>query len=237
MSGPRRAYLSPLPADDHAVLTGDEAHHLGRVLRVTTGESVELFDGLGHVATANITGVSKRSVEMQMLGRTAFPAPPALTLAVAPPKGDRFDWLIEKSVEWGVTEFVPLITERGIVDPRDSKLDRLRQTVIEAAKQSRQAWLMQITNPEPLANIRQRVPDAAPLLFGDFAGHGVAEAFPKIMDWSRPVALIGPEGGWTEPERTLVLEAGGRGIRLGESILRTETAAIGLATAIQISRR
>lgn len=237
MSGPRRAYLSPLPVDDQAVLTGDEAHHLGRVLRVTPGETVELFDGLGRVAAANITGVSKRAVELQILGVTTFPASPHLTLAVAPPKGERFDWLIEKSVEWGVTEFVPLITERGVVDPRDSKLERLRQTVIEAAKQSQQAWLMRITNPEPLASIRQRVPASAPFLFGDFSGCGVTEAFLKIQDWSRPVALIGPEGGWTESERTLVLEAGGLGIRLGESILRTETAAIGLATAIQISRR
>lgn len=237
MSGPRRVFLPEFPADGPVLLVGEEAHHLGRVLRAVVGETVELFDGNGRVTTAQVTEISKRSLTLQPQRTQTYTAPPVLGLAVAPPKGDRFDWLIEKAVEWGVTEFIPLITERGVVDPRDSKLERLRQTVIEAAKQSRQPWLMRITAPRPLTALWQEATRPTPLLFGDIDGSPAAATISGIQDWRSPMALIGPEGGWTESERLMMLQAGARGVRLGDSILRTETAAIGFATAIQLGRR
>ena len=83
-------------------------------------------------------------------------APVELTLATAVPKGDRFDWLVEKATELGVAALVPILTERSVVDPRAAKLDRLRRAVVEAAKQCGRNRLMTIERPDPLARLRPR---------------------------------------------------------------------------------
>ena len=74
-------------------------------------------------------------------------SPCSLTLATAIPKGDRFDWLVEKATELGVARLIPLVTEHSVVDPRESKLERLRRTIIEASKQSRRNRLMVLDSP------------------------------------------------------------------------------------------
>ena len=144
-------------------LQGDEAHHLARVRRVKDVEFVELFDGNGFATRAEVLSRQKDKVYLRAVG-TALPdriAPVALTLATAVPKGDRFDWLIEKAVEIGVEVLVPILTERSAVDPRMAKLDRLRRAVIESSKQCGRNRLMRIEPTVPWeAFLRSRFENA-----------------------------------------------------------------------------
>jgi 16S rRNA (uracil1498-N3)-methyltransferase len=139
MSRTVRCHVSPpIPPDLERVTLGDaEAHHLIHVMRAQLGDEVTLFDGSGCEFPAAISALKRTTVELRLLGREAVDRETtyAITLAVALPKGDRQTWLIEKAVELGVQRLVPLITERGVAQPVDKALERLRRTVSEASKQ------------------------------------------------------------------------------------------------------
>lgn len=232
---PERFYLPARLDRPELTLDGTEAHHLAHVLRIAPGAEVTLFDGEGTEATAEVLRVGKREVTLRPFSAAEVPEPlpVPLTLTVAPPKGDRFRWLVEKSTELGVTRLVPLLTRRTVVDPRDGKLDKLRQTVIAACKQSGRSRLMDITDPIKLesflatpAESARRVllhPGGPPLGALDFAGTaGVT-------------LLIGPEGGFTNEEVEQATAAGAGIASLGRTILRTETA--GIAAAAVVAQR
>src|SRR5690348_8936999 len=105
-------------------LSGAEAHHLVDVLRMGLGQKVTLFDGSGFEPVAELTNSTRGAAEMTIHEIRAVDAETSVTvvLAAAVPKGDRFDWLIEKATELGVQRFVPLITERSVVHPGEGKL-------------------------------------------------------------------------------------------------------------------
>jgi len=133
-------------------MTGPEARHLAVVLRAEPGMPVELFDGRGNRAAARVCAVGADWVDCEILERHTDPAEDlarTVTLATAVPKGERFDWLIEKATELGVTRVIPLVTARSVVNPGDSKLDRLRRTIVEASKQSGRTRLMELSDPQP----------------------------------------------------------------------------------------
>ncbi len=138
-----------LPATASLTLAGDQAHHLARVRRVQVGEMVEIFDGQGNATAAEVVTVEKTRVTLRSVGSPLPDRRPGidLTLATAVPKGERFDWLIEKASELGVDRIVPLLTERSVVDPGQAKLERLRKTCVESAKQSGRNRLMNIFDP------------------------------------------------------------------------------------------
>src|SRR4051794_10846941 len=150
-----RFYCPTPPVDGRSTLEGDEARHLIRVRRVEQGETVEVFDGRGSAYRAEVSVLGRDRVDLTILGS----APPGrrsgcrLTLATCVPKGDRFDWLVEKATELGVARLIPLVTDRSVVDPRSSKLDRLRRVVIEAAKQSNRDLLMDLDSPTPWSRL------------------------------------------------------------------------------------
>ena len=132
-----------------AELADAEARHLTGVLRAGVGDAVTLFDGSGAEFASRILRVGKSVVELEVLERQEISRelPLDMTLAVALPKGDRQKWLVEKLVELGVTRLVPLITERGVAQPVDSALARLKRGVIEASKQCGRNKLMEIAEP------------------------------------------------------------------------------------------
>ena len=229
-----RFFLPGLPEQGTVQLDGPEAHHLAHVLRLTAGQVVELFNGQGRSATALISHVHKKAVQLELQSvRQCVRSGPQLTLAVAVPKGDRFDWLVEKAVELGVARLVPLITSRSVVDPRDSKLDRLRQTVVAACKQSRQDFLMDLAAPlswrdyvaQISANERHWIahPGGPPLraMLADGGAGAITVA-------------IGPEGGFSDDEVAAAVAAGAAPVALGELILRVETAALAVAALIRL---
>src|SRR5262245_7007751 len=185
-------------ATDRLVLEGDEAHHLARVRRMGIGATVEVFDGQGFATLAEVTAVARGRVEMRPFGPPLPDPHPAvrLTLATAVPKGERFDWLVEKATEVGVDRLVPVLTKRAVVHPGPAKLDRLRRTVIEAAKQCGRNRLMTIDEPAPWPSVVGAHGPEVVRLLADPDGS-------PIEDWTPPaprgrvVVAIGPEGGFT----------------------------------------
>ena len=190
------------------------------------GGQVALFDGRGLAATAEVVSVERDRVELVILGigPTGRDLGGVLILATAVPKGDRFDWLVEKATELGVSRLVPIRAERSSVDPRPTKLDRLRRLVVEACKQSGRSRLMEIAETVDWADwLATGAGDVASRLVahpgGGPEGYG--------LDLAAGVAVaIGPEGGFTDAEIAAAEAAGYRTFRLGPTILRVETAAV-----------
>ena len=226
---------SPLTAD-RAVLAGPEAHHLIHVMRAKPGGHVTLFDGSGWQFDAVIQRVGRSEVELTVLARAEIDRELAveLSLAVALPKGDRQKWLVEKAVELGVTRLVPLETARGVAQPEEKALHRLRRGVIEASKQCGRNRLMAIAEPERWADFVARTADVPCRLLAHPGREATARQglFPPIGD--RVAMAIGPEGGFSEDEVALAVHAGWQRIELGPRILRVETAAVLLAAMVGV---
>jgi 16S rRNA (uracil1498-N3)-methyltransferase len=208
-------------------IRGGEARHLVRVRRVGIGGVVEVFDGLGFARRAEVIDVTGDRVALRLVGPPLPDRAPALdlTLATAVPKGDRFDWLVEKAVELGVAALVPVLTERSVVDPRAAKLDRLRRAVVEAAKQCGRNRLMTLAEPTSWADLLGDAdPDALRLV-----AHPAGSPFPC---WPRPrravsaVVAVGPEGGFTDDEVATAQRGGWVMVALGPTLLRVETAGL-----------
>jgi len=227
-----RCFCPDPPVEGRLVVEGDEARHLTRVRRIGVGEVVEVFDGKGFAAGARGESAGKDRVDLAVLGEPIADraAPCRLTLATAVPKGERFDWLIEKATELGVARLVPLITERSVVDPRDAKLDRLRRLIVEAAKQCGRNRLMDLDSPTPWTALAR-----APAVETRLLAHpgGVPASAWHPLPYGAAVTLaIGPEGGFTEPEVALAVELGWQAVGLGATLLRIETAGLAGSAAI-----
>ncbi len=220
-------------AADRVTLAGPESHHLIHVMRAQPGMRVTLFDGGGDEFAAVVERVGRSEVELSILSRERIERelPFRLTLAVALPKGDRQKWLVEKAVEIGVARIVPLRTRRGVAQPVESALDKLRRAVVEASKQCGRNRLLQIDPP-------QAWPDFAAAAVGEaccLLAHPAANAGGRLdaaIAAEHVIAAIGPEGGFADEEVALATAAGWLAVDLGPRILRIETAAILLAAVI-----
>ncbi len=235
---PDRFFSSPLPESGSCVLDGSEAHHLMHVLRITTGHVVELFDGCGLVVSAKVVAVRKRDVELHVESARREPTPVReVILGTAVPKGDRFDWLIEKATELGVTRIVPLITARSSVDPREGKLDKLRQSIIAACKQCGRNHLLELGTVSGWSDFVQSEFTNRTAFLAHPSAEALTISAEPIRLASSPslVLAIGPEGGFTDAEVALAVRCGAKLVRLGTLILRIETAAIALAALANVA--
>ncbi|MEK7830830.1 MAG: RsmE family RNA methyltransferase, partial [Acidobacteriota bacterium] len=128
-------------SDSQILLAADEAHHLARVLRLSIGDTVFVFDGEGCEWECEIAGVNKREADLTIIRQLTdeVESPLRLTLAQALVKGDKFDWVVQKATELGVTRIVPLITDHSDVkraeERAEQKLERWRRISLEALKQ------------------------------------------------------------------------------------------------------
>jgi 16S rRNA (uracil1498-N3)-methyltransferase len=224
-------------AGDRAVLAGPEAHHLIHVMRAKPGTRVVLFDGSGAEFTAAVSDLRRSEVGLAVLDRKLVDRelPLRLLLAVALPKGDRQKWLIEKAVELGVSQVVPLETTRSVAQPVEQALERLRRTVIEASKQCGRNRLMELSPARTWEAFLQSTADVPARLLAHPESPSDQEHSSFILPPSSfpSVALaIGPEGGFSPDEVQTALAAGWRRIALGSRILRVETAAIFLVASV-----
>ncbi len=221
----RRRFFVPEIIDGEAVVRGEEAHHLSRVLRVEPGQQFEISDG-ARAYLAVIEDAAKNEVRFRVVEElgTGVTLPP-ITLYVALIKFDRFEWMVEKATEVGVERIVPVEaarTERGLYEAAGKRVERWRKIARESSQQSRRVAAPVIEDARRVAGLvaqgcRLRLEEqpGAPLLL---------RALPKSLE---PVSLlIGPEGGWTDAERTRLADAGWASVSLGAAILRAETAAI-----------
>jgi 16S rRNA (uracil1498-N3)-methyltransferase len=226
-----RFYIN-LPLQRGAVeLTGPEAHHLATVCRLRPGAAVCLFNGDGRQYPARVQHVAKRAVQLDVLGVEEPPRelPVALEVAAALPKGDRGPFLVEKLTELGVTAFVPLASERSVVQPREGKMDRLHRHVIEASKQCGRNVLMRIDDLADWASYGRGGKSGEICVL---AHPGGAEQLDDVLAMPQAAAVrvaVGPEGGFTDAEVALAREAGWHLVDLGPRTLRIETAALALA--------
>jgi len=226
----KRFFVDEPVTEDTALLSGAEAEHVVKVLRGKVGDLVTLFDGGGAEFSARITAIGRSSVALAVLARLEISRElnTEITLGVALPKGDRQRWLVEKAVELGVACLVSLITERGVAEPNEAALGRLRRYVIEAAKQCGRNRLLQIAPPQTLPEFSRHASRAALRLLA----HPGPDAGP-IAELALPgppgavCCAVGPEGGFTDEE--LAAADGWRRVSLGPRILRVETAAVALA--------
>lgn len=226
-----RFFLAALPQAGRAVLAGDEARHLTRVLRARVGDEVRVFDGAGHEWAARVTVIDRDRVSLDLVADLPpQPSPTrSLTLAVALPKGERQKWLVEKLTELGVARLVPLVTERGVAEATPAAIERLTRGVIEACKQCGRNTLMEITSPATLEGLAATHPHAQRLIAHP-DGSPLAEA---CLPGQAPIVVaIGPEGGFTDAEIAAADQHGYRRVSLGALILRIETAAIMLAARL-----
>jgi 16S rRNA (uracil1498-N3)-methyltransferase len=227
-------FFCPTRARDGRIrLEGDESRHLSRVRRLGPGAAVELFDGEGWAAVAEVTAVGKDWVDLVIREDLDSDRMAAcrLTLATAVPKGERFDWLVEKATELGVDRLVPLVTERSVVDPRNAKLERLRRLVIEASKQCGRNRLMVLETPVVWGDWLKEPSPAVPRLVAHPGGLP-APQWTRARRGGAAVLAVGPEGGFTEAEIAAARLVGWEAASLGAMLLRIETAALAGCAAI-----
>jgi 16S rRNA (uracil1498-N3)-methyltransferase len=243
----RAAAAAQVFVDDPArpVLSPDDAHHLGRVLRLRAGEEVIVSDGAGHWARTRWTGGQGGNGGGDggpgaLAGLADAPGPggdgsvqfeeapqPTLTVAFAPTKGERPEWVVQKLTELGIDRVVPLVSERSVVRWSGARgrgaVERLRRVAREAAGQCRRVWLPEIAEVVPFEALGGL---GAP---GDVV---LAQLSGDRLTASQLVVAVGPEGGWSADE----LASGLPTVGFGLSVLRAETAAV-TAAALMVSLR
>jgi len=211
-----------------AEISGGDAQHLTRVLRVEPGQRYEISDNRS-AYLAEIETARKQQVVFRTLEK--LPPPPQearIVLNAALIKFDRFEWMIEKATELGVDTIVPFHAargERGLDPAARKRIERWRRIALEASQQSRRAHLPVIETPSSFDDILRVPADHRFVLDEDPQAPPLARALPDSRSPSDAIAvLIGPEGGWTDAERQRF--SGFTRISLGPRILRAETAAI-----------
>ena len=211
-----------------AELTGDNAHHLTRVLRVEVGQQYEISDNhrvyLSEVETARKERVVFRIVE-EIPGKLP---PISLTLVVSLIKFERLELILEKATELGAERILPVIaarSEKGLDRAAVKRIDRWRKIVLEASQQSRRTRLPVLENPAALRHALALNAGHRYMLEEISGGQPLLAALPARLT-AEAALLVGPEGGWTDPEREQATAAGWIPVSLGPQILRTETAAI-----------
>ena len=221
--------------DGRVRLDAEESGHCVRVLRHRPGDEISVIDGRGTLyrcalEIADAKGAEARVIEAQ----PGFGAHPYhLTMAVCPTKNiDRFEWFVEKATEIGVDVIAPVIGERS--ERRVLKTDRLRRLTLSAAKQSLKAAIPTVAEPQSVRDFILAAPaDALKLIcycFDDVERKQIQQLLP-----AREICiLIGPEGDFSPEEAALARERGWVPVSLGDSRLRTETAAVVAATAVYL---
>ncbi len=233
-----RFYLAPERwLYERPELESTDAHHCCDVLRLGTGDTIVVFDGLGKVAEAELMEVNRKHCSLR-IGSQAMTTKPrcAITLAQAVPKGKNMDLVLQKAVELGAASIVPLMTERTVVrlDEADTerKRERWQQIVLESCKQCGRNTLPSVHQPctaEQFLKIRtggmllltSLQPDSRPI---KEVLMGYRQAKGHLPD--DVTVLIGPEGDFTPAEIALFKAADAIPVTLGPTILRTETAAL-----------
>ena len=237
-----RFFCDALPNEadgERVVLKGAEAKHLTSVLRLGPGDLVELFDGRGSGAHAEIIGGDKREIELSVieLEVDGLQRGPEVVLATAVPKGDRIRSLVEKATELGIDRMVPLKTHRSVVHPRAGKQKKMHHAVIAACKQCGRNRLIRI---DPLMTWDELLAvENQSLVIGQQGAENSGESIARLLAVPHtPLVLcVGPEGGWTDGELDAAREAKATLIGVGRHTLRIETAALALAALVSASRK
>lgn len=226
MKTPRYVLAPPGSICDGAVVELDpaEARHVTGPLRLRDGDDVVLADGRGRTAAARLTIIGKARVEAVVTSVHVEQEPPGdgVTLALAVIEAKSMDWAVQKSVEIGIRRFQPIVSERTQAGRRmtAARAAHWQRIALQSLKQCRRAWAMEILDQQTLAH------------FLESQGRGGVVADPDGVTIGRLAApqcgvlVVGPEGGFSAAEDELFTRSGWGRLRLGDNILRSETAAV-----------
>ncbi len=221
-----------------ALMEGEAAHHLGRVLRAQAGQLYELSDG-SKVWLGQIDIVSRDAVHFQLVEEIPSHKPSLeTTLLLAVVKFDAFEWALEKATELGVSRIVPLAAERsekGLLAAAVKRSERWQKILLEASQQSRRVQLPvleAVAKPESAFSNYQ---DGVRVLLSELPEAGSFRSVLAGKDSHCAALAIGPEGGWTEAEFAAARRFGYQEASLGKLILRTETAVVAGLAAINFA--
>jgi len=241
----RRRFFVERFHDGAAVLGGDAAHHLGRVLRAEPGQLYELSDGQA-VWLARTKAVVRDSIEFELVEQIPARAPRvrvALLLAIV--KFDRMEWALEKATELGADEIIPLSAarcEKGLIAAAAKRAARWEKILLESAQQSRRLRVPILRAEAKPADAFGSVDAQSRILLSERESAPLLrQVLPGDKDSARAQALasvalaVGPEGGWTDAEFLAARDAGFAEASLGPGILRTETAVCAALAAIRFA--
>ncbi|MCK8044906.1 16S rRNA (uracil(1498)-N(3))-methyltransferase [Shewanella sp. 1CM18E] len=237
MRVPRIYQQSTLTVGQSVALDEEAAGHVGRVLRMASGEQVSLFNGDGNDYLAEIVSASKKNVEVKVLSCEAndSESPLNLHLGQVISRGDRMDFTIQKSVELGVNTITPLFSERCGVkltgERLEKKIQQWQKIVISACEQSGRSVVPIVRPAMQLVDWCAEQSDAVKLNLHPRASHGVNGL---TLPNNRVRLVIGPEGGLSGPEIAMTEEHQFTDVLLGPRVLRTETAALTTISALQL---
>jgi 16S rRNA (uracil1498-N3)-methyltransferase len=227
-------YTEPIsPSDTIVVLNEENSKHIVQVLRMQNGKQIKLTDGFGNIFLAEITDAHKKKCSVKIIERTKHESPAnKVCVAVSPVKNNsRLEWFLEKATEIGVSEIVLLMCER--TEKQNIRLDRMKGILISAMLQSQQAWLPILEEPKKYEKFIKEVKTK-----NKFIAHceenkktSLKETI-SIKQLNNVIILIGPEGDFTPQEIELALENNFTPVALGDTRLRTETAALVAATLL-----
>jgi 16S rRNA (uracil1498-N3)-methyltransferase len=227
----RRRFFVEAVHRGHAQITGPDAHHLTRVLRVEAGQKFEISDN-SNVYLAEVESARKDLVSFAII--EPLDATPSVSvlharLFVSLIRFERFEWMLEKATELGVDRVTPLETDRtekGLEEAARKRLPRWNRIAREASEQSRRARLPEIDVPIKLSEALQCMAEQRYAL-DEAEARPILSAIPADPQREAQVLLLaGPEGGWTDRERAAFAAANWTQVSLGDTILRAETAAI-----------
>jgi 16S rRNA (uracil1498-N3)-methyltransferase len=231
----RRRFHAPPTAftQTTVTLTADEARHLRDVLRLKPGDEVYVFDGRGREFRCSVLNAKRDSAELRIEAEVD-PAKPEsqlqLNLCVALLKGEKFDLVVQKATELGVTSVTPLITRHADIHLRNQsdatkRVARWQRIALEAAKQSGRAFVPEISVPVAFETALEGVG----VMFSERGG----EPFESLTGAGAMTALVGSEGGWADEEIEAARARDFHIVTLGGRILRAETAAIAVTVLLQ----
>jgi 16S rRNA (uracil1498-N3)-methyltransferase len=230
----------PIDADsiseEEAVLTGDEFHHLAHVIRAKTGHELTLLDGSGGVYAARVKSIGSEEALLEVLGMSRAARPAAIDLALPAIKAQRLDLAVEKCTEIGFDRLVIFSSHRSVwrggERETERKMERLDRKIVAACKQSGQPYFPRIEAVTDLKGIVDMIPRYGRIYLADDRGARLEETSRRPIEGG-VLAIVGPEGGFTEGERTELVASGALPVSLGQSRLRSETAAICLLYALR----
>ena len=244
----RRRFYAPPEAlslgKKSVTLSAEETRHARDVLRLQRGEEVYVFDGEGLEYRCVIAELKRDSVKVDLLDQVKPARPESrldLILSVALLKGEKFDLVVQKATELGATRFIPILTNRADVrirsgDDAKRKLMRWQRIALEATKQCGRARLMKFDSAVAFEELIERVGqrDELRLMFAERGGSSFSQVLKDLASTrTKVIAIIGPEGGWTDAEIDEANKKNWRIVTLGGRTLRAETAAIVAATLLQ----
>ena len=212
-------------------LTEETSKHVVQVLRMKNGESLQLTDGKGNIGTAKIVDDHKKKCTVSIIEHRLVPQKQQkVSIAIGLVKNNsRFEWFLEKATEIGVTEIIPLVTDR--TEKQNFRHDRMQQILVAAMIQSQQAWLPVLHHPTTFENVLNTSYEQKLIAHCE---ENQKQSIAHFRLATSVQILIGPEGDFSTEEIALAMENNYTQVTLGHTRLRTETAGVVAVTILCI---